>query len=110
MRDREAAARPARSTAPGPDGRRPPGAAEGAATGASGRGGSGGAPQPWKAGTAGGRCSSGLVGRRSLASAPARPAVLLVRDVLQPVDRLAVERFVDGDVLHGGGRGGAVPV
>src|SRR3954471_7150620 len=36
--------------------------------------------------------------------------VLLVAHVLQPVDDLAVERLLDGDVGHGRGRGGPVPV
>jgi hypothetical protein len=36
--------------------------------------------------------------------------VLLVGDVLEPLDGFAVERFLDGDVGQGGGWGGAVPV
>src|SRR5262245_3377459 len=36
--------------------------------------------------------------------------VLFVGDVLQPVDRFAVEFFVDGDVRHGGRRRRSVPV
>src|SRR4051812_23897098 len=36
--------------------------------------------------------------------------VLLVADVLEPVDRLAVELFLHGDVRHRGGGRGAVPV
>src|SRR5947209_6775984 len=36
--------------------------------------------------------------------------VLLVADLLHPVHRLAVERLLDGDVGHGRGRRGAVPV
>src|SRR5205807_3569521 len=36
--------------------------------------------------------------------------VLLVTDLLQPVDRLAVELLLNGDVRHGRGRRGAVPV
>src|SRR5437764_13932340 len=37
-------------------------------------------------------------------------SVLLVRDVFEPVDRLAVELLLDGDVRHRRGRGRAVPV
>ena len=37
-------------------------------------------------------------------------AVLLVADLLHPVDHLAVQLFLNGDVRHGGGRRGAVPV
>ena len=36
--------------------------------------------------------------------------VLVVADLLQPIDGLAALRFLDGDVRHGGGRRGAVPV
>src|SRR5208337_2412517 len=36
--------------------------------------------------------------------------VLFVADLLHPVDGLAVERLLNGDVGHCGGRGGAVPV
>src|ERR1700733_1369092 len=36
--------------------------------------------------------------------------VLLVADLLHPLDRLAVERLLDGDVGHGGGGGGAMPM
>ncbi len=36
--------------------------------------------------------------------------VLLVADVFQPLDDLAIEAFLNGDVGHGGGGGGAVPV
>jgi hypothetical protein len=36
--------------------------------------------------------------------------VLFVADLLQPVDRLALKRFLDGGVRHGGRRGSAVPV
>ena len=36
--------------------------------------------------------------------------VLFVGDVFQPVDHLAVELFLNGDVGHGGGWRGAVPV
>ena len=36
--------------------------------------------------------------------------ILLVADLLHPFDRLAVERLLDGDMGHGGGRRGAVPV
>src|SRR4051794_12415317 len=37
-------------------------------------------------------------------------AVLLVGDVVHPIDHLAVECFLDGDVRHGSGRPGPVPV
>src|SRR5918995_320186 len=37
-------------------------------------------------------------------------AVLAVGHVLHPVDGLAIESLLDGDVGHGGGRGRAVPV
>src|SRR6266446_330318 len=37
-------------------------------------------------------------------------AVLLVGDFLHPVDHLSVELFLDGDVGHGGGRRGAMPM
>src|SRR6266568_6837990 len=40
----------------------------------------------------------------------ARPLVLFVCDFLHPVDDLAVELFLDGDVGHGGGRRGAMPM
>src|SRR3954464_6637800 len=36
--------------------------------------------------------------------------VLLVAHLLQPLDHLAVELLLDGDVGHGRGRGRAVPV
>src|SRR6266508_2730901 len=36
--------------------------------------------------------------------------ILLVADVLHPVDRLAVESFLNGDMGHGRGGRGAVPV
>ena len=36
--------------------------------------------------------------------------ILRVGDVLKPVDDFAVEFFLDGDVGHGGGGGGAMPV
>src|SRR3954447_8043146 len=36
-------------------------------------------------------------------------AVLLVGDLLHPLDHLAVERLLDRDVRHGGGRRGTVP-
>ena len=36
--------------------------------------------------------------------------VLFIADLLHPVDGLAVERFLNGDVRHGRGRCGAVPV
>src|ERR1700678_857377 len=36
--------------------------------------------------------------------------VLFVADLLHPIDRLAVERLLDGDVGHGGGGGGAMPM
>ena len=39
-----------------------------------------------------------------------RELVLLVSDVFEPVDDFAIEAFLDGDVGHGGGRGGTVPV
>ena len=37
-------------------------------------------------------------------------AILLVADLLHPVDHLAVELFLNGDVGHGRGRRGAMPV
>ena len=37
-------------------------------------------------------------------------SVLFVADLFHPVDDLAVELFLNGDVRHGGGRRGAVPV
>src|SRR4051812_1805764 len=37
-------------------------------------------------------------------------SVLLVRDVLHPLNRLSVHRFLDGDVRHGHGGGSAVPM
>src|SRR3954452_7324129 len=37
-------------------------------------------------------------------------SVLLVGDLLHPVDVLAVEGFLNGDVAHSGGRRRAVPV
>src|SRR6266705_78445 len=40
----------------------------------------------------------------------AQVAVLLVGDFLHPVDDLAVELFLDGDLGHGGGRRGAMPM
>src|SRR5947208_9810175 len=36
--------------------------------------------------------------------------ILFVADFLHPVDGLAVEPFLNGDVRHGGRRRGAVPV
>src|SRR6266704_2278450 len=39
-----------------------------------------------------------------------RAFVLLVRDLLHPVDDLAVERFLNGDMGHAGGRHRAVPM
>src|SRR5580704_4349695 len=36
--------------------------------------------------------------------------VLVVADILQPIDVLAVERFLHGDVNHDGCRAGAVPM
>ena len=36
--------------------------------------------------------------------------ILFVGDVFHPVDDFAVELFLDGDVGHGGGWGGSVPV
>lgn len=44
---------------------------------------------------------------RQLASLP---AILLVTDLLHPVDNLIVELFLNSDVRHGRGRGGAVPM
>src|SRR5579883_2046660 len=41
---------------------------------------------------------------------PSLLAVLLVGDLLHPLDHLAVERFLDGNVRHGGGWGRSVPV
>ena len=38
------------------------------------------------------------------------PAVLLVGDLFHPLDDLAVERFLNGDMRHGGSRRGTVPV
>src|SRR5579872_112715 len=38
------------------------------------------------------------------------PMVLLVRDVLQPIDDFAVELFLKRDVRHRGGRGSTMPV
>src|SRR5690348_16432290 len=38
------------------------------------------------------------------------PPILLVADLLHPIDRRAVELFLDGDVAHGRGRRGAVPM
>src|SRR6266542_2325113 len=37
-------------------------------------------------------------------------SVLFVADLFHPVHRLAVELFLNGDVRHGRGRRGAVPV
>src|SRR5271166_7019803 len=37
-------------------------------------------------------------------------AVLFVAHVLQPIDDLAVELFLDGDMRHGRGRRAAVPM
>src|SRR5438132_4291906 len=39
-----------------------------------------------------------------------RGSVLFVGDLLHPVDDLAVERFLNGDMGHGGGRHSAVPM
>src|SRR5437867_10074072 len=36
--------------------------------------------------------------------------ILFVADFLHPVDGLAVQPFLNGDVRHGGRRGGAVPM
>src|SRR3954447_22447789 len=36
--------------------------------------------------------------------------ILLVADLLQPIHGLAVKRFLNGDMSHGGGWRGAVPV
>src|SRR5438128_2729251 len=38
------------------------------------------------------------------------PAILRVAHVLHPLDDLAVLLLLDGDVRHGGGGGGSVPV
>src|SRR3954470_4235187 len=38
------------------------------------------------------------------------PAVLLVADLLHPIDGRAVQLFLDSDVAHGSGRAGAMPV
>jgi hypothetical protein len=38
------------------------------------------------------------------------PAILFVAHVFQPIDDLAVELFLDGDMRHARGRRGAVPV
>src|SRR5437867_10587243 len=38
------------------------------------------------------------------------PPILLVADLFHPVDGLAVELFLNGDVRHGRGRRGPVPV
>src|SRR3954471_10346087 len=48
--------------------------------------------------------------RRSTSSAPASRPVLLVADLLHPVDGLAALLFLDRDVGHAGGGRGAVPV
>src|SRR5262249_58018303 len=53
---------------------------------------------------------SGLPARAHRRRAGNSLAVLGVADVLEPFDRLAVERLLDGDVGHGGVRRGAVPV
>src|SRR2546421_12174216 len=39
-----------------------------------------------------------------------RSMILFVADLFEPFDDFAVEGLLDGDVGHGGGRGGAVPV
>src|SRR5947208_3999025 len=36
--------------------------------------------------------------------------ILFIADLFHPVDRLAVERFLNGDVRHRGRRRGAVPM
>jgi hypothetical protein len=41
---------------------------------------------------------------------PRSGPVLRVADLFQPIDGLAVERFLNGDMRHGGRRRGAVPV
>src|SRR5438874_13674161 len=41
---------------------------------------------------------------------PPSRLVLLVADLFHPFDRLPIEPFQDGDVRHGRGCGGAVPV
>ncbi len=37
-------------------------------------------------------------------------AVLVIADLFHPIHGLAVELFLYGDMRHGGGRGGTVPV
>src|SRR5947208_2898371 len=44
------------------------------------------------------------------AQKPLRAGVLLVGDLFQPVDGFALELFLDGNVGHGGGGAGPVPV
>src|SRR5437660_12757512 len=51
-----------------------------------------------------------LVKLRSLNSFFTGTVVLLVGDLLHPVDDLAVELFLDGDVGHRGTRRGAMPM
>jgi len=41
---------------------------------------------------------------------PESGLVLLVRDLFHPVDGLAIELFLNGDVRHGRGRCGAMPM
>jgi hypothetical protein len=38
------------------------------------------------------------------------PSVLFVADLFHPVDNLAIELFLNGDVRHGGGQRSAMPV
>src|SRR6476659_6212150 len=55
--------------------------------------------------------SAGAAGRMRTAGTLKLPfVVLFVADLFQPVDGLAIQRFVDGDVLHGGRRRRSVPV
>ena len=54
--------------------------------------------------------ASSLIFILSLPGALRSAGVLLVADLLHPVDGLAVERFLDGDVRHRRGRRRAVPV
>src|SRR3954467_14351509 len=52
------------------------------------------------------KCAQGAISRRVLLPA----AILFVANLLQPVDVLAVDGLLDGDVGHGGGGRRAVPV
>src|SRR5437667_11574607 len=49
-------------------------------------------------------------GSHCACGAPSSAVVLLVGDLLHPVDGLAVEPLLNGDVCHGRGRGGAMPM